>query len=130
MYLLGLSSILFTILFTAFISFRTNEKNGVMYDYLLPNTLFAAFAVFIAFQSFFKTKSFKNNALITHLSVATFGIYLTHDFFIQLLSMSGITTLSFSPLVSIPVLSVLIFSLSYFLTSIIRTIPTAKKYLT
>jgi surface polysaccharide O-acyltransferase-like enzyme len=129
-YILGVVSVLFTILFTSYISFKTDEKIGALYEYLLPTTLFISFAVFIAFRRFFKTTNLKNNTLITHLSVCTFGIYLTHDFFIQLLSMSGITALSFSPLVSIPVLSVLIFSLSYFFTSIIRTIPIVKKYIT
>lgn len=130
LYIAGIASVLFTIVFTAIISHIQQEKQDVMYVYLLPNTLFASFAIFIAFRDGLKTINLKNDKIISHLSLCTFGIYLTHDFFIQLLSMTGITTLSFSPFISIPVLSLLIFSLSYFFTSIIRTIPIVKKYIT
>ena len=59
-----------------------------------------------------------------------FGIYLVHEFFIMALRQWGITTLSFAPALSVPVLTAAVFLCAFAVAWVISKIPLLGRYLT
>lgn len=67
---------------------------------------------------------------IQELSKCTFGIYVLHPFFINLIAkLFGFYPTSFLPIITIPGLSIAIFAISFLTTFLLRRIPPVKKYL-
>ena len=60
----------------------------------------------------------------------SFGIYLVHDLFIMLLRFWGITTLTFSPVASVPILTAVVFLCSFAVAWLISKIPFVGRWLT
>ena len=60
----------------------------------------------------------------------SFGIYLVHDFFIMLLRHFGVSTLSFPPILSVPLLAAAVFLAAFFTAWLISKIPFVGSYLT
>lgn len=59
----------------------------------------------------------------------SFVIYMIHPFFLEKLNMIGITTISFSSLFSVPILTFLIFICSYVVAAVIHRIPYLNKWI-
>ena len=131
-YILGILSIIITILLTARYSLLAGEQKGYLYGYLLPTTMFSAFAIFILFKDMFKSiyLSDKLKKIIIYSSNCTFGIYLAHDFIIQAYTVNGLTTKAFNPVFSVPLLSIVNICISILVVSIIKKIPVLKNYIT
>ncbi|GHU57663.1 hypothetical protein FACS189444_0110 [Spirochaetia bacterium] len=124
-------SLLFTIIVTSFVSIYKNEPVGVLYGYLLPTTMFIAYALFVFFkENYVKIKiSQKMEMIIIKISKDTFGIYLIHALIIQIFGIIGINTLIINPILSIPVISIVVMVISYIGAIIIRKIPILKEYI-
>jgi surface polysaccharide O-acyltransferase-like enzyme len=124
-------SIVFTIVVTYFYSQYTGTADEFVYDNLLVNTAFTAVAVFIGIKSFFTNciLSEKTKRVITSMSVNTFGIYLIHVIFLNLLAEYNVEYFTCSFFITIPFFTVLAFFLSYFSTLLIREIPLMNKYI-
>ena len=60
----------------------------------------------------------------------SFGIYLVHDLFIMILRSLGITTLSFAPVASVPVLTAVVFLCSFAVAWLLSKIPFVGRWLT
>jgi surface polysaccharide O-acyltransferase-like enzyme len=60
----------------------------------------------------------------------TFGVYLVHEFFLMLLRHFGVTTLSFNPILSVPVLSAGVLVCSLAVAWLLSKIPLLGRYLT
>jgi len=127
-YILSIFSILFTIVGTSLEAYQRQAAIGTLYGYLLPNTMFVAYGVFLLFQQFFEKIKFseKTERIILKISKNTFGIYLVHVLVINLLYKIGINTLTINPILSIPSLSVLAMIISLIITKIISKV----KYIT
>ncbi len=67
--------------------------------------------------------------VISNVARYSFVIYMVHPFFLEKLNLLGITTISFNCIVSIPVLTLLIFVCSYIVAAIIDKIPVINKVL-
>ena len=67
---------------------------------------------------------------LSHVARIAFGIYLVHDLFIILLRNIGLTTLSFAPVASIPLLSMLVFLCSLAVAWLIHWLPFIGRWLT
>ncbi len=72
--------------------------------------------------------AFVKNFRISHYSFVkwsslSLGIYLLHPFVIELLQHFSITSLSFNPVISVPVLSIFIFIVSMLISAILIRIP-------
>lgn len=92
------------------------------------NVSLEAIAVFIFFKyNFNKQSRFQN--LVIKLSKYSFGVYLVHVMIMDKLYNCGFTTLSFNPLISVPILTLIVYIISYIISAIINNIPVLKKYI-
>ncbi|MEG0345548.1 MAG: acyltransferase family protein [Erysipelotrichaceae bacterium] len=130
-YILGVVSILFTIIATGYISIKTGTAYTAFYDFLLPNTFFTAAAVFLFFKNVVSKVHFsiQKESFIYLLSKLTFCMYLVHVFVMQALNLVGITTLSYPAIISVPLNTILVFLISFLIASIINKIPVLNKYI-
>mgnify|MGYP004458923433 FL=1 len=128
-YILGILGLLFTITITKYLSLKSGRPVTVYYEYMRLNVLFVATGVF----ELFKNIKFKDNILskiISKLSILSFGVYLVHMFvFEQGYKFLNITTFTYNPLIFIPILSISILAISYFISFVISNIPILKKYI-
>ncbi len=130
-YILGICGFLFTVLLSRVISLLNQEPYGAFYNYLTLNVLLESIIIFVFAKRYFNmahaTPKLKN--IITTLSKYSFGAYLVHDMAIQLLRVIGINTLVFNPLLSVPVIGIIVFVISYSVSAVLNHIPILEKYI-
>ena len=106
-----------------------SKFTGRAYTSLRGNTMgnfFESTAIFVFFMKHFR----KGSRFAEALSRYSFGAYLVHDAVIQfVLKICRIDTFSFTPLISIPVISVIVFVISFAISAVINHIPILKKYI-
>ena len=130
-YILGIFGTTFTFQMTYYFSFKKNKKIN-FYSPFYINVFFESIGIFIFFKyNFNKLKHKKNKKeFIQNLGSLTFGIYIIHPFVIEELNRRfNINTLSFEPLYSVPINSLIIFLISLILTYIIKLIPFINQYI-
>ena len=88
-----------------------------------------SFSVFLLFWSYKINSEGKRNQMIVKISECTFFIYMFHVFLLEKMNLLGITTVSFQPLISVPLLSVIAFCISLLLAFIVDKIPVLGKIL-
>lgn len=129
LYILGALGFAATLGFTVLRSLRDGAPCE---DYLEPinlGVLPMAAAVFVFFQSRFRTCGRRTSALLADLSKITFGAYLVHVLILRMLnSLLGLNALSFNPIFAVPVVSVLVFVISYAVSALLNRIPGFRKY--
>lgn len=130
-YVLGIISVIFTIIATYLFSLYKGYASEAFYNYLLINNLLSAVAVFILFKNHVsKIKiSDKTNTKIQKLSKLTFGIYLIHQTFIILATTYNILTPSIVNSLLTPFYTLVVFMLSLICSYIISKIPFVNKYI-
>jgi surface polysaccharide O-acyltransferase-like enzyme len=130
-YFLAVLSLLFTITGTAVVSLYRKKSAADLYGYLLPHTMFASYGVFLFFREKFRKIIFsdKETEIISKISQDTFGIYLIHVLVLQVLDRIGLNILLINPVISIPMISILVMLLSETGTIIIGKIPMLNKYI-
>lgn len=131
-YTLGALSIPFTVCLTSAISLKDGAPSKALYDYLGLNVVFTAVSVFLLF----KDRAAKLNPsprirkITSLLARLSFGMYLVHDFVnILLVKFLHITTVSFNPVFSVPLITALVFCISFAITYCISKIPVISKYI-
>jgi len=131
LYLLGMLSLLFTIIGTSLISIYRKEATPILLGYVLPNTLFVSFAIFLLFKDASSniTLTRRQERAIIHLSKNIFGLYLVHILALIILIKLGVSVFIINPLISIPIISILVMIISYIITMMIRKIPVIEKYI-
>ncbi len=131
-YILGIISFLATIIMTSVLSAYIEDADQLFYGMgLNVNILFVSAAFFVLFKNHYSTKkmSEKTKGFIRLLAKYSFGIYLSHALIIELLNkVFGINSLSFNPLISIPLISILVYVIAATVTAVLAHIPIAKKY--
>lgn len=130
-YILAVLSLLFTIIGTSIISIYKNEPIVGLSDYILPNTLFVAYGIFLFFQEKFEKIRFSDKKLkiISKIGQDTFGIYLIHALVLNVFWSIGLTVFIINPIISIPLISILAMVISEIGTIIIKKIPVLNKYI-
>lgn len=121
-YALGVLGLLATILLNAFLAWRSGEPCYTYYDNFSVNVALQAMAVHTLVK-YRKHENEKRNRVMAALSKYSFGAYLIHVFIISISYMLGITARSFMPLISVPVMVVVIFVSSFTVSFIIDKIP-------
>ena len=105
-------------------------KFSNFYDFSI-SVLFESIGVFVFAKnhiSFAKYERLKK--IISKLSKYSFGIYLMHALFIEQIEfLFGINTLSFNPLISVPIITAAVFIISLVLSAFLNSIPVLKKYI-
>ena len=130
-YLAGGIGFVSTIVMTYAISRHFNEPKETFYNYLSINVLLESIFVFCVFKKIFSNIKFSDTArrIIVHLSKYSFGIYLVHVFVLDMLEKKGLGTLDFNPVISVPVISVIVFLISLCISAVLNQIPIVKKYI-
>lgn len=131
-YALGIVGGIVTVWGTGVLSRSAGGFVDTLYGYLTPNVAAMAVAVFVLFRYVLGISEERSRRQrVGYLGRITFGIYLCHDIFIQLLSHFGITTLTFlHPAVAVPVLSLIVFLCAMAVAWLISKIPFVGRYLT
>lgn len=124
-YSLGLAGFVAGMVLSVTASMITSSPNQTFYHNLTLSTLFESAAVFV----FFKANLNWPSRLIRMLSQYSFGAYLVHVAVISALKWLGLNTLTFNPLFSVPVISVIVFVISFVISAILNHIPILNKYI-
>ncbi len=129
-YIAGIFGLFMTIALTAYASFRTQEHIH-FYGNHTVNTLSVAVSVFLLAKQIWpkNPSSPKRQTILMRLSKNSFGVYLVHIFIIDILKIYGITTLSFNPIMSVPVISLFVFLISNLISSVLNKIPFLRRWL-
>ena len=129
-YILGLVSVVWTIVITSSISRASGKPDGYWYGYLLPTTMFTSYALFIAFKDVVGKIEFseKTQSAILYLSSCTFGIYLVHDVILKLFWRYGFSASAFKPGFSIPLITASCFLISWVIVAVLKKIPVLSKH--
>ncbi len=130
LYIIGIFSVVFTIVFSLLYS-AFIEKTEMFFDYLTLNVFGVSIAVFV----FVKNHKFKANSvlyrIIKNVSNHCFGIYLIHVFFVNFISNKlHIHALSYNPIIVVPCASIAVFIVSFIIIFLIRRIPQIGRYIT
>lgn len=121
---LGVLGVICTVGISAAITVAQNEHFR-LFGYHTVNVMCVAFGIFVFFKEYIPKLSL-NDKWVRHiqtLSVCSFGVYLIHDLTIQFFRGLGLSNLSFNPLLSVPVISLLVFITSFILVYLVRKIP-------
>lgn len=102
-------------------------KQKVDFEYADPLPALAVFALFLFAIKHPLNLSSKKEKVLTHVSNATFGIYLAHSFVVVEV-FSRLYRFFPNPYVLVPIAFCVIFGLSYVITVIIKQIPVLKDW--
>ena len=127
-YALGALGLAVTIAGSYLISVHGGKASVFLYGYMTPNVIASSFAVFLLFRKL-AGKITGGGRILRTLSSCSFGIYLVHDAFIMLYQRFDLTTLSFAPILSVPVLAMLVFLPSLLVSYCISKIPFFNRYI-
>ena len=130
-YALGVTMLIFTIVGTSIISIIRNKPTTTLYENLLPNTLFTSMAIFVFVKQAVQKRTLSNcfTKTITAISILSFAMYLTHDFFNIILSGFNFSTLNYNAILSVPIQSLIVFILSLITAWILKKIPVLNKWI-
>ena len=126
-YLLGIGGAVWSVLGTVWLSHIAGAR-FTFYNYNTPNVALMSAAVFLLFRRI--SPNGRASKWVTGLSSITFGMYLCHDLFLQVLRGLGVTTLSFSPVLSVPLLSLVVFVCSALLAWLLSKLPLVGRLIT
>lgn len=131
-YILGLLSIIGTILLTIWHSNKIGAPSTVFYDNFSLNILLTSVSVFLFIKQITSKIKFSNKAInnIQKLSKYSFGIYLVHVLVIEKLhEYFNLNTLTFNPIISMFIITILVTIISGIISMITNKIPILKKYI-
>ena len=131
-YVLGFLGLLSSFVMTVWFSAQDQSRNQLFYDNFSINTFIVTVAVFVFFKQHLnrmpKTKKGRNLLLL--VSKCSFGVYLIHPLFIDVLDrFLGITIQSFHQILSVPALSAVVFLASLGASILINKIPLINKWI-
>ncbi|MDR3653999.1 MAG: acyltransferase family protein [Paludibacter sp.] len=118
-------SIIVSAVSTYFFSLNAHKLNLSIYGYLSINTIIQSIALFM----WIKDSSFNNNYLawiIKTISNYSYGIYLVHIIIISILFDNGIYWKTANPLVSLPLIVLMVFVCSFGIIFVLRKMPGGK----
>ncbi len=126
-YLLGIAGAIFTIVMDSIVALKTHGACDHYYTNLNFNVLLETLAVFVLFKH--GTYSHKKlNVFMKKLSDYSFGVYLVHPLILeQMNKILKINTLSFHPILSIFILSIVAFVISMMISAILHCVPGVNK---
>ena len=131
-YFFGICGFLVTIFYASVFSVPKKENVVLFHDSFAVNVLLESIAVFVFAKNhltFLQTGE-RLKKLLKKLSTYSFGAYLVHAMVItQLNHLLGLNTLSFHPVISVPLIGVITFIISFTISGILHKIPILNKYI-
>ena len=139
-YALGLTGFALSVLLNQLAAYVTGEACGTYYGTFTVNMLAWGVAVFVWFKKHVNPIEGKTHKIIENervLAIAkkiaaySFGAYLVHPLLLEILAGNtiGLHSLTFNPILSIPVITLLVFAISIMISGVINHIPILKKYI-
>lgn len=131
-YILGFCGLLLTVGATALASIILEEPKEIFYDDFTVNILAITIMIFLWAKNYLNLTnlSVKRQRLLLRLSKYSFGIYLVHVLVIDgMKSFFNLTTLSFNAVISVPVISGIVFIISYLLSALLNRIPVINRWI-
>lgn len=131
LYLLGVAGFLFTVFASRKLSIVQSAPSELFYGYSTINVLFMSAAVFVFARQHLGFPGMSEGALrvLCALSKYSFGAYLVHAMVIEALSgLLHIDTFSCNAFLSVPILAVVVFVISFAVSAGLNQIPFIKKY--
>ena len=123
----GIMGFLLTILLQTALVLETQQHTQSYYGYLTLNVFLSTVAVFVCFRNL---KVFSiSNIIVQKLSKYSLGVYFVHVFILNLLKDLGLNTLLFNPVLSVPLITMIIYCLSVCVIAVLHRIPILKKYI-
>lgn len=111
-------------------SINAGEPLQSLYGYMTLPVFFEAILLFVFFQKSEFKLSAKMSKFIALISKCTLGVYLLHPFMIEHLKQwTGMSTLSFNPWLSVPIISIAVFVLTLVAILILTKVPVVNKWL-
>ena len=132
LYILGIIGALSTIALTVIFSRRNQAAEGSLCWYLSVNVFLFSMGVFAFAKNNWNhiNVSPSVKGIVQKMSKYSFGVYLVHVLVMEQLDiLFGINSLAFNPIISVPVISLLIFVISYMISAVLHHIPVLKKYI-
>jgi surface polysaccharide O-acyltransferase-like enzyme len=131
--LIGLLGLLATFTGTYLLTSSSGQFDGFFYEFVSLNVILASGAAFLLLRRMAEAKPFMAlsvHAVTRALAVSTFGIYLVHVIVIEMLS-DWIPFLHINPFMgnaiwSVPLVSVVVFLISFLIVRILQKIPLLK----
>ena len=128
-YSLGILGFAATALLTEHLSFQAQSAVETFYSPFSLTVLLESIGVFVFAKNHLPlARAPRARRLIRKLSDFSFGAYLIHPLFIELLEHFGVHATSFSPLLAVPLIALSIFAASMLLSALIHRIPVLKAY--
>lgn len=128
-YWLGALGFLSTIFLDAFYSIRHRNPVEYYYDSYTVNVLLESIAVFVWFRYHVRDRE-KWKLISQNMAKYSFGAYLVHILILdQLYYRFGLNTLSFQPILSVPVIGLIVFVISFAISGLLNQIPVLKRYI-
>lgn len=130
-YVLGIIGATVTVWGTSVLSHSAGKLVETLYSFFSPNVALFSAAIVVLFRYVLGVSEERSRRQrLGGVARVTFGIYLVHDLFLILLNLLGITPLSFAPVASVPLLSMLVFLCSFALAWLISWLPFIGRWLT
>lgn len=128
-YAVGLLGMAATVFLSLHVSLARGMPAGDYYEDLNLNVVAPAVAAFVWFR-YDAPSAGRINVIAGKLSACSFGIYLVHILVLEILQKQlGLDTLSFDPMLTVPVISVAVFVISCVISAVIRKIPVLKDHI-
>lgn len=129
-YILGLVGFAATVVLNMLLTAKTQAPGKHYLDSFTLNVLFEAVAVFTLFK-YGKFKRNKLNTFVRELSKYSFGAYLVHAFLLDIVldRWLGINTLSYNPVLSVILISITVYVVSFGVSAVLNQIPVLNKYI-
>lgn len=130
-YAAGIAGFAATVFLTAGISVWKGEAVETFYEYFTINVMLQSMMIFVFAKQWFGNISVseKKKKFVRKLSDYSFGAYLVHALVIEALNLFQIHSLVFSPVLAVPLISMLVFALSYLISGLIHQVPFLKKFI-
>lgn len=131
-YTYGPISYVVTVVLSKWHSNQIGKASSYFYSDMSINVLLMTVCVFV-FGKYVLSKinlSDKTLKIVLHLSKCSFGIYLVHVLIMdQLNKRLNFNTMSYSPILSVILVTTVVFILAYAVSAILNRIPVLKKYI-
>ena len=132
-YVAGIAGAAFTVWGSAWLNqgHAPGNFNGLMMSYLTPNVAAMSVAIFVLFRYVLGVSDERSRKQrVGSAAQYGFGVYLSHVMFLILLRHFGLSNPPITPVIAVPLLTLVIFIPSFALSWLLNKIPVVGRYLT